>query len=100
MIFGPLLLLIGLAVVIWAGKRMWFFRQSRRWPWARGVITRSELGEEHNSDGPDWVGPHTQSLFSVAGREITGRAIQLGLSGEQFGTREEAQQRAEMFPVG
>lgn len=100
MIFAPLLFLIGLAVVIWAGKRVWFFWQSRRWPCARGIITRSEVSEEYNSDGPDWFVPHVEYLFSVTGREIAGRTIRFGISGEQFETREEAQKRAEMFPVG
>ena len=100
MIFAPLLLLIGSALVVWAGRRVWFAQRSRHWPYADGVVTSSEVREDTDTDGYVWFAPHVEYSFEVRGRHITGSALRFGFLTERFATRTQAENRAAMFPVG
>ena len=99
-VFALLPLLVGSALVIWAGRRVWFAQRSRHWPHADGVVTCSEVREDADSDGDVWFAPHVEYSFEVRGRQVTGSALRFGFLTERFATRTQAGKRAAMFPVG
>jgi len=100
MILGPLCLLVGIAMLGSAGKRIWYFWRSRGWPSANGVITRSEVRDDADNDGYVWVAPYVEYSYEVEGRGFTANTLQFGFKTERFATPEEAQERANRFPTG
>ena len=100
MIMGPLFLVIGIGMIVYTGKRIWFWWRSRRWPRANGVVTRSEVRLDRNSDGHDNFAPNVEYSFEVEGRKFIGTALKFGFITETFGTRPKAEKRVSMFPVG
>ena len=88
-IMGPFFLLVGTVILGFAGKRIWYFRRSRRWPRASGVITRSEIRDDGDNYGHDWVAPYVEYSFEVDDREFTANTWMLGFKTERFATPEE-----------
>lgn len=97
-IFLILMFIVGVVLVFWAGRRLWFAWRSSHWSHAVGVITRSEVVEDKD-DGICFT-PHVEYSFEVAGRRITGSTLMLGFLTERFGTRVQAEKRSAEFPVG
>ena len=100
MIAGPLFLLVGIGIIVYAGKRIWFYWRSLRWPCANGVITRSEVRDDADSDGHDWVAPHVEYEFEVEGRKFTGNRQLFGFKTDRFTTAEELQERTKGYAIG
>lgn len=98
-IVAAIFIFAGTGLIIYSGKRWWFFWRSGRWPRAKGIVTRSEVREDPNTDGIDFY-PQVEYSFEVGDREFVAQALLIGFRNEPFYTRAQAQERANMFPVG
>jgi hypothetical protein len=100
MIMGPLFLLIGLGILCYTAKRIWFFWRSRHWPCATAVITQSEVRDEQDDDGNNYASPYVEYSFEVQGRKFTASTRLFGFATERSKTSREARLGIINFQIG
>jgi hypothetical protein len=99
-IMAPIFLLAGIGALLSTGKRIWFLWQSRRWPVANGVITRSEVREDTENGGYDPLEPYFEYSFEVEGRKFTANTWMFGFYTELLDKRQMAKELPNRFPIG
>ena len=87
--FFALFLLIGLAMLGFAGRAWWKSTQVEQWPSVEGELLQRSLDENSDSDGSTWK-VNVRYAYTVAGRRHEGDRVAFGYVGSSGRASHEA----------
>jgi hypothetical protein len=98
-IFGAILMAIGLFLSIQYRRNMEKAKASRFWPSVEGEVISSQI-THLDEDGADEYRPNIVYHYKVESREYEGHAAAFGMEGAAFRRRDSAERAQRPYPVG